>query len=360
MTETVITDVEDIFIEEQDLEEEEALDSYSIETYGLDYDVRGLAQRFSENDIIVPFYQRAEVWNNSMKSSLIESLLIGLPVPGIFLSKNLKTGHLYIIDGRQRLCSIRDFYEEKFSLSGKSIQERFRGKKYSTLLDDDRRKLDNSILHATIVKQLSPEGNSGIIQIFKRLNEKPTPLTAQEIRASIFHGDFNTLIDEFNQDERWRTIWGKEKLHNRLKDQEMVLRFFAFRFYFENYKRPMQSFLDTFAELNKDLTVFDKESLERVFYNTVDLIVNKIGSSAFKQENKSGNYIFKVSIFDAAMVGISLGIENGYCTEDNIENLYVDCLKDEEFLLGISEFTNDQDKIEHRINAAKRIFANIK
>ncbi len=148
--------------EEIDQEDDPAIETFEIESYGLDFDTRGLAQRFIDDEITVPFYQRAEVWGNAMKSKLIESLLIGIPVPGIFLAKNVKTGQLDVIDGRQRLSALRDFYSNEFSLSGKSIQEGFKGKKYTTLLPEEKRKLDNSMVHATIVKQLSPAGNSGI------------------------------------------------------------------------------------------------------------------------------------------------------------------------------------------------------
>lgn len=344
--------------EEVDQEGDPAVETFEIESYGLDYDARGLAHRFIDNEITVPFYQRSEVWGNAMKSKLIESLLIGIPVPGVFLSKNIKTGQLDVIDGRQRLSALRDFYSDQFALSGKSIQEGLKGKKYSTLLPEEKRKLDNSMVHATIVKQLSPGGNSGIIQIFKRLNEKPTPLTDQEIRTSIFSGDFCQLLDECNKDTNWRTIWGTEKLHNRLKDQEMVLRFFAFKYHFKNYKRPMSAFLDDFIEKNCDLALVPKEELEKCFYPTVKFIVEHL-NKPFRLPNKAGNFLFKVSLFDAAIVGISSGLENGYCNKDNINDLYTAYLDSQGYRYGTEEFTNDQERIEARLNAAKKVFADI-
>ncbi|MCG8349494.1 MAG: DUF262 domain-containing protein, partial [Chloroflexales bacterium] len=193
-----------------DLEEEQQIEDprdddqpipfrYSISSYGADYDVDGLVRRLKRGDVVVPDFQRQYVWTLTRASRFIESLLLGLPVPGIFLAVDPDTQQLLVIDGQQRLRSLEYFYEgifrneREFTLKG--VQPEFEGKTYETLSPEDRRRLDNSIIHATVIKQEDPkeEDSSSIYYIFERLNTGGMSLQPQEIRASIFQGLFYRL-----------------------------------------------------------------------------------------------------------------------------------------------------------------------
>src|SRR2546427_761413 len=140
--------------------------TYVITSYGADYPVDSLVKRIREEDIIVPRFswkptegsqivgfQREYVWPRPKADRFIESLLLGLPVPGIFLVKEA-TGRLLVLDGHQRLYTLHAFYDgiinaEEYRLA--SVQERFIGKRYKDLDVEDRRRLDDSIIHATVV-----------------------------------------------------------------------------------------------------------------------------------------------------------------------------------------------------------------
>jgi uncharacterized protein with ParB-like and HNH nuclease domain len=137
---------------ENDLEDtDEALPfNYSITSYGADYPTDGLVKRLNRGDIYVPDFQRGYVWKLKEASKFIESLLLGLPVPGIFLSKETETQKLLVIDGQQRLRTIQYFYngtfnptdkttDKKFALDG--ISEQFNDKTYNSLSDEERRRL---------------------------------------------------------------------------------------------------------------------------------------------------------------------------------------------------------------------------
>ena len=159
-------------------EEEEVLDfTYSITSYGADYPVDSLVKRLRNEKIKVPNFQRGFVWNLKQSSRFIESLLLGLPVPGIFLSRDMDSADLLVIDGQQRLKSLLFFYdgifnERVFRLF--HVQERFEGKTYNELESDDRQRLDDSIIHATIVKQDEPsEDNSSVYLVFERFFNIP-------------------------------------------------------------------------------------------------------------------------------------------------------------------------------------------
>jgi len=204
---------------------------YAITSYGADYPVDGLVKRMASGGIFIPPFQRGYVWSLTHASKFIESLLLGLPVPGIFLSKEEPTQRLMVIDGQQRLRTLEYFYEGIFRPTGREfalqgVQPRFDGATYKRLADEDRRRLDDSILHATIVKQEQPsEDDSSIYYIFERLNTGGLLLHPQEIRAAIYHGPFNDLLKDLNADRSWRSIYGAES--SRMRDQELILRFLA-------------------------------------------------------------------------------------------------------------------------------------
>ena len=208
---------------------------YSITSYGADYPVDGLVKRINNNDIYVPSFQRGYVWKIKDASRLIESLLLGLPVPGIFLAKEPDTQKLLVIDGQQRLKTIQYFYNGIFEPSKnefalEKINSRFIGLTYKTLSQEDRRRLDDSIIPATIVKQDEPTLDlSSIYHIFERLNTGGKNLQAQEVRACIYHGHFQELLKELNDNLTWRSMYSQEP-DERMRDQELILRFFALYF----------------------------------------------------------------------------------------------------------------------------------
>ncbi len=172
-------------------EEEPMPFGYSISSYGADYPIDHLVKQMQNGDIYMPLFQRSYVWNIATASRFVESLLLDLPVPGIFLAKEQEEQKLIVIDGQQRLRTLQYFYEgtflpngKKFALSG--VVPRFSGATYNSLRDGDRRRLDDSTIHATIIKQNVPlDDDSSIYHIFERLNTGSVPLQPQEIRSAI-------------------------------------------------------------------------------------------------------------------------------------------------------------------------------
>ncbi len=235
-----------------DIESEEIPYRYEITSYGADYPVDSIVKRINDDIIYVPPFQRKFVWNIAQSSKFIESLIIGLPVPGVFLSKENLTGKLLIVDGQQRLMSLYNFYkgifrDKEFVLSGlntypNGLNSDLNGKSYKTLDVLDRMRLDDSIIHATIVKQDQPnDEESSIYLIFERLNTGGNPLTPQEIRACIYYGEFNQFLGELQKNTDWRAVFGKE--NERLKEQELFLRFFSLFFERKTYTKPLKGLL---------------------------------------------------------------------------------------------------------------------
>ena len=252
-----------------DPSEEEELDfTYSITSYGADYPVDSIIKRLRNGSIVVPDFQREFVWSERQASKFIESLLLGLPVPGIFLSRDMESADLLVIDGQQRLKSLLSFYNGE--IKGKifrlhDVQDRFEGLTYKELDSEDRQRLDDSIIHATIVKQDEPsDDNSSIYLIFERLNTGGMYLQPQEIRSAIYSGPFVELLKELNDFPDWRKIYGRKS--TRMKDQEFILRFFAMYLFRKEYEKPLKGFLNTYMSANRYLGLHSKELLQKIFF----------------------------------------------------------------------------------------------
>lgn len=366
MTEPEIIETE---IEGDTSTEEEEATRFEVSSYGWDSDVEGLVKRLIREDIKIPEFQRNFVWSQVEQSRFIESLIIGLPVPNIFLSQDVSTRKLNIVDGQQRLLSLYNYMVKGFPLSSSiSIQEDLRGKYYtrevaktdrsSVLEDEDARRLNDAILHSIVVKpesqdesESASEYNKAIIQIFKRLNTSGKALQAQEVRSCVFHGAFNKLLQRLNQNEDWRALFGTE--HTRLKDVEAILRFFALFKKYEDYRATMPRFLDEFMEENRELSEGQINEFERIFNFTVNKVRTNLGDGAFKNRGT-----FLLSTFDAVMVGIakSEGLTEGN-PDSKITNGFKTLKASHEFIYGIEEFVNDVDRVQARVGAAIAAFS---
>src|SRR5262249_1456418 len=151
-------------------------------------------------------------------------LLLGYPVPGIFLVQQADK-KLLVLDGQQRLRTLQAFLGHGFMLE--DVADQFKGIRYDTLSAEDRRTLDNTFITGTIVKyDPSQGGDDAVYQVFERLNTGGANLMPHEIRVALYNGDFVKLLRKLNGNSDWRALYGTPS--NRLKDQELILRFAAF------------------------------------------------------------------------------------------------------------------------------------
>ncbi|HLO17476.1 MAG TPA: DUF262 domain-containing protein [Anaerolineales bacterium] len=345
-----------------DPSEEETLDfTYSITSYGADYPVDSLVKRMQEGKIRVPPFQRGYVWPEKQASRFVESLLLGLPVPGIFLSKDTEknSADLLVIDGQQRLRTLQYFYKGNFPdgrvFKLRDIQSKFQEKTYEGLEHDDRQRLDDSIIHATIVKQDEPsEDNSSIYLVFERLNTGGLQLQPQEIRSAIYSGEFSELLKELNQYPAWRNIYGRRS--PRLKDQEFILRFFAMYLYRSNYTKPLKGFLNRYMARNKNLTLHSAEVLTETFNPIIDFVNDTLDKKAFRYFNA-----INASIYDSVMVGLAERFSSKHKQLDKGKFLkaYHDLLANEEYLMATRDATSDEPIVDKRMKLAINAFSHI-
>ena len=333
---------------------------YAITSYGADYPVDGLVRRISDESIKVPIFQRGFVWTYGQACSFIESLLLGLPVPGIFLSREPDTQKLLVVDGQQRLRTLQYFYEGLFvpnkrEFALRNVQSQFEGKTYKSLLSEDRRRLDDSILHATVVRQDEPsDDESSIYLLFERLNTGGTQLQPQEIRACIYVGEFNELLAELNENLSWRRIFGQR--NKRRRDQELILRFLSLYFYGDHYSRPMKEFLNIYMGKNRHLQLNTARQIEEVFVNTIEVIDQFLGPKAFRPVR-----VLNAAILDSVMVGIARRLTHGPIVDgDALTSSYENLLADERFKSATEKATADEESVATRTGLATEAFARVR
>lgn len=362
-------EAEDVF-EDLDEASEVIPFTYSITAYGADYPVDGLVKRMEARDIVVPRFswetkeestivgfQREYVWPRTKADRFIESLLLGLPVPGIFLVKE-QSGRLLVLDGHQRLYSIRAYYDgvihgEEYRLQ--NVQERFLGKRYRDLDLEDRRRLDDSIIHATVIRQDEPgEDQSSIYIIFERLNTGGVNLQPQEIRVALYHGELVAALGALNDNPAWRSLVGAKS--KRLKDMEMILRFFAFYFYGPSYRRPMKDFLNRYMASNQGLARQSKEELTGVFTSTATVIADAIGHRAFRPVRA-----VNAAVLDSVMVGVARRVAHGPIkNKEMLVEQYKKLLENQDYRSAVETGTSQETNVATRLRLATDYFASAK
>ncbi len=334
---------------------------YEVLTYPTDFTLEGLFNKIKKDKIIIPPFQRNFVWSISQASKLIESFLLGLPVPAIFLYTD-KNEKLNIIDGQQRLLSIYYFFmgyfgEESrgrktiFKLIGLKENSPFYNATYESLSTSNPsayNKLNDSVLRAFIVKQIQPKDNTSIYHIFERLNTGGTQLQGQEIRNCIYHGNFNDLLNKLNKDNNWRKIFGSKTFNKRKRDEEIILRFLALYYKRKKYSKPMKDFLSDFMAENQNPNNSQLLEFEKIFLETTKFVIKSLGEKPF-------NIIrgFNVAAFDSVFTVIADNLNN--LSSQYFSDKFKILTKNEDFIKNITSATTDDKTVSERFRLSEEI-----
>jgi uncharacterized protein DUF262 len=337
---------------------------------GSDFDVDGLVRRQKRGDIVIPTFghegeppietagfQRSFVWRRPQMDRFIESLLLGYPIPGIFLVQQTDKRYL-VLDGQQRLRTLVAFYEgihdgREFALQ--SVAEEFRGLTYRTLSDEQRRTLDNTFIYATIVRSDgTPDSLDAVYQIFERLNAGGTQLTPHEIRVALYAGPFIDLLTSLNAQDAWRSLYGPES--PRLRDQEIILRFIALYVSPGNYRRPLKKYLNDFVALHRTTKSLPTEIIRERFSLATDLLLSGPGSPAIRGKGRQVN----AALTEAILVGLARRLDTGNAPEpDAVTGAVAELLSDPLLENAISRATADEESVRSRLALSTQAFAQI-
>jgi uncharacterized protein with ParB-like and HNH nuclease domain len=316
---------------EENIEEEEVYQTFDIATYPSDFTLKGIVDMWNDNGISIPDFQREFVWSIKQSSLLIESFLLGLPVPPVFFYIDESNSNI-VIDGQQRILSTVYFFngffsgentkgrKQVFRLSGLNSKSPYYKKTYTELSDSDRRKLDNTVLRAINIRQLSPTGEStSMYHIFERLNTGGTPLKSQEIRNVVFRGEFVNILRRLNKDTNWRKILGSRNLNKHQTDVELLLRLFSLFTRMNEYEKPMKEFLNISMKKHQNGNTKEVLNFIEKFKKSTEFIVTTLGDKPFHLRTRLSS-----STLDSVLVSLMRHINK---VPSNFKKRYQELIK---------------------------------
>lgn len=320
-----------------------------------------LINQLEREDIIIPFYQRRFVWNINQASKLIESFLMGLPVPQIFLYVNSED-QLEVIDGQQRLMSVKYFMEgyfgepdekerrQTFRLKGLAERSEYNGKLFSELSTKDQRKIRNSTLRAINIKQIKPSNcNDSVFHIFERLNTGGTQLKPQEIRNAVYRGEIVNALERLNHTPGWLELLGMKRPDKNQKDIELILRLFGLYKEWQAYEKPMLRFLNKTMDAGRR---FDSQKAHD-FYNKFPYVVAKVQEGIANPFRPKG--VINSAVLESVIIAL---LEGEDVPSEELQARYDELLSVDEYIDSITGATTDPQMLRARIEIAKEVFKN--
>ncbi|HAC66345.1 MAG TPA: DUF262 domain-containing protein [Cyanothece sp. UBA12306] len=308
--------------ESQDLTDDEINQKYiegdiRIVTEQARYPLSSVVSMINTNKYqLNPDFQRRRRWNNVRKSRLIESFIMNVPIPPIFLYE-ISFAEFEVMDGQQRMSTIYDFYENKFALEGLQEWKELNGKTYDSLPDQVRAGIDRRYISSIILLKETGKTEEQAKKlkklVFERLNSGGIKLEAQETRNALYDGPFNQLCIELSGNETFRKLWNitikdddvlsslengnllqyeecqedeyEEKetseIYKKMDDVEFVLRFFAYRHINKIESRPLNNILDDFLIQGNEFQELVLDQYKNLFEETIYLISEILEEKAF-------------------------------------------------------------------------------
>ena len=359
---------------------------YDITASPNDFNILTLHSFIESGAVKIPGFQRNFVWDLKRASKLIESVIIGLPVPQIFLYEEGRNKFL-VIDGQQRLMSLYYFVKGRFPRKDKRVQLReifdeqskipeavleddtffakfnlqlphqppgqpnkLNGLNYATL-EEYKTTFDLRTIRNVIIKQNVPEGdNSSIFEIFNRLNSGGMNLTPQEIRISLYHSPFYELLQKLNLNAGWRQLLGLPQPDLHMKDLEIVLRGFAMFMEGDNYRPSMASFLNRFSSQCRSTSGGRLTELRDIF----EKFVNSCSSLPPRAFYGKTSGKFNILLFESVFAAQARSLQTG--SGRPIEVSKLDSLKeDSDFIEATQKSTTDKANVLKRLERAQAL-----
>jgi hypothetical protein len=361
-----IEDREDSASEELSWDDKARKMMRQILTQKVDLPISRIGQMIDDGEIdLAPDFQRRLRWNRAQKSRLIESVIMNVPIPPVFLGED-KPGQYVVLDGRQRLTALHEYLNNEFRLSGLDVWTELNGKSFKQLHDIGSPPVASAITRrfipaVLILHESVPEVK---YEVFDRLNTGGVIAEPMEVRNAVYRGGFNRLLHEVSDLTAFRILWGiptddkqreRSGSYRRMADLEMALRFFAFQDY-QEFSGSVKSFLnDQMIRRNElyDQRPAQAEEDRRLFVDTMTLTLELLGEDALHRMDKAKRSDYpSAPLADAIFYTMSRLPEDMQAPEfgpqirQAVDGL---CLKDPEFLKAITVGTNARTSAEYRI-----------
>ncbi len=322
-------------------------DMYSVRELKTDYEDKML--------VLAPDFQRESVWSIKQKSELVESILMGIPLPMVYFFEG-DDGIIQVVDGKQRLTSLFEFLDNKYPLSQSlSILPHLRGLKYKDLKPAERTKIAR---HQFVAQTIIPPTPDKIkFDIFERVNRKGSTLNNQEMRNALYQGKATELLNSLSKNKFFLKATDNGISPTRMKDKYIILRFLAFYLWKEKLLKDKESKLVEYASnidefvgktmyfINHQENEFLKE-LEDIFNSTMELAYNIRGKNAFRIPSKERKRPINMPLVE------SLGYLFAKISKNNNIDKYINnidsLLKDTEFITALTIRIDNTASVEKR------------
>jgi len=388
-----LTDSETEWYEgDYDTQENGTVEEYDITAAPNDFNIKTIFDFIQSGAVSIPGFQRNYVWDLTRASKLIESIIIGLPIPQVFLYEESRNKFL-VIDGQQRLMTIYYFIKQRFPKMEKraelrsvfaehghipeeilhddaffskfnlrlpskliNVPNKFHGINYSTL-GDLKTQFDLRTIRNVIIKQNVPQDDdSSIYEIFNRLNSGGVNLKAQEIRVSLYHSGFYDLLYKINVNAAWRKLLGLSEPDLHMKDIEILLRGFAMLIEGKNYTPSMTKFLNGFSKKSKGLKSEQIEYLEALFTSFIDSCSNLSEKAFYSKYGK-----FNISLYEAVFAAVcsQAFTSRSLVTNKIVASNIVALQEDSEFSKAAQFDTASTSNVSTRLRKAKEIILHV-
>lgn len=321
----------------------------------------------NEIDLQPDFQRSADVWDSVKKSRLIESILLGLPLPSFYFSEDPVTKKLSVIDGLQRLCAIHDFIlkshkQDALRLHGLQFLKNFEGKTYLELERPEIKRIKSLKITMNTLRKGTP--NEVKFIIFQRVNTAGEPLTPQEMRHALNQGKAALFIKELADLDSFKKATNYSIRKKRMQDRDFVNRFVAFFIGYNEYSGELDAFLnDKMGELNR-ISQERLSNIRQVFDETMKCCYTIFGDDTFRRRYDINDRKKPISkaVFDSLSVNIAwltnrqreLLIKNSDIFREGLIHLF----NDKTFNAAISTGTGQKYSVEKRFSAIKRLIFN--
>jgi len=307
-----------------------------------EYPVEVIISKLAKEQIFVPHYQRNFVWKPKEKSRFIESVFLGVPIMPFLVSVSGDEAELEIIDGSQRIRTLKEYVNGELKLSGLDELTELNGTKFPELSESRKNKF---LLRDFRFHVVTDKATSEIrADIFNRVNTSSNKLSSSKKRRGAYQGDFYNFIIECSKIESFREVCPiPEQKANRGEYEELIIRFFAYSETYLTFKHDVEKFLDEYL-LAKQKNGFDKGILKANLESVVNFVKQYFDKPYFARRGRD-NATPRVR-FEALSVGIYLALQQN----PNLVPQNLDWLESDEFKLHTTtDASNNQGKLKARI-----------
>ena len=319
--------------------------------------IREIATLESEKELVFnPKWQREYVWDRKKLSRLVESVLLNIPIPVIYLNEDLE-GNYTIIDGQQRLTALVSFYRGEKKLIGLAVMKELNGKAFKDLETPFRKKFQSQPISCIVLESSSHPDIK--FEVFERLNTGSVKLNEDELRNVTFRGGYLDMVTEFTKNTTFQKLVKNTAYVQRMKDRGIIIRFLSFyNCGYANYKPSIKQFVNRELESLQNLNEAKKKEFEKQFKQAVELSYSTFGENSFRRfisgraTQTEGKWVreMNMALYDIILWGFTRYSKERYVP--HLDEIYETLMKlmsdDQEFIDSIQISTSSSASVYHR------------